>query len=102
MKYVKKNKVLLFIFFQRTLKSSRNNIIGIWDSVWNGCLLFTVYTNLMTWSADDGWKDGTGCIITGKTGLAHTGAVVDNQRCYIIVTHFADLGFEPEKKYINQ
>lgn len=47
----------------------------------------------MTGSADDGWEDGTGSVISGETSLAHTGAVVDHQSCYIIVTHFADLGF---------
>jgi hypothetical protein len=47
----------------------------------------------MTWSADDGWKDGTGSVISGETSLAHTGAVVDNQSCYIVVTHFAGLSF---------
>jgi len=52
-----------------------------------------VYTNLMTGSADDGREDGTGCVISGETGFAHTGAIVDNQSCYIIVTHFDSLGF---------
>lgn len=52
----------------------------------------------MTGSADDGREDGTGCVISGETSLAHTGAVVDNQSCYIIVTHFAGLGFEPGHK----
>lgn len=51
------------------------------------------YTNLMTGSADDGGEDGTGCVISSETGLAHTGAIVDYQSCYIIVTHFAGLGF---------
>lgn len=58
----------------------------------------------MTGSADDGREDSTGCIISGETSLAHTGAVVDNQSCYIIVTHFGGLGFEPgkyKKKIVN-
>jgi len=55
--------------------------------------LMHFYTNLMTGSADDGWEDGTGCVISGETGFAHTGAIVDYQSCYIIVTHFAGLGF---------
>lgn len=54
-----------------------------------------MYTNLMTGSADDGWEDGTGSVISGETSLAHTGAVVDNQCCYIIVTHFACLVLLP-------
>jgi len=30
-------------------------------------------------AANDGGKDGTGSIVTGETGLAHTGSVVDNE-----------------------
>lgn len=49
----------------------------------------------MTGSANDGREDGTGSVISGETSLAHTGAVVYDQSCYIIVTHFAAWLFEP-------
>lgn len=51
----------------------------------------------MTGSADDGREDGTRSVISGETSLAHTRAVVYDQSCYIIVTHFAGLIFEPAK-----
>jgi hypothetical protein len=37
--------------------------------------------------ADDGRKDGTGSVITGETGLAHTGTVVNNQGLDFVVSH---------------
>jgi len=75
------------VYFENEfLKISQNSIIVTMHQM-------DVYTNLMTGSADDGGEDGTGCVISSETGLAHTGAIVDYQSCYIIVTHFAGLGF---------
>jgi len=34
---------------------------------------------MMTGSADNGREDGSGGIVTGKTGLAHTRTIVDNE-----------------------
>jgi hypothetical protein len=42
---------------------------------------------LMTGASDDGGEDGSGSVVSGETGLAHTGSIVDNQRGNIIVTH---------------
>jgi len=42
---------------------------------------------LMAGTADDGGEDGAGSVVTGETGLAHAGAIVDNQRGNIVVTH---------------
>lgn len=41
----------------------------------------------MTGSTNDRWENGPGCIIAGKAGLAHTGAVVDNQSGNLVVRH---------------
>ncbi|KAF0726535.1 hypothetical protein Ae201684_015163 [Aphanomyces euteiches] len=50
-------------------------------------------------ATDNGRKDGTGGIVTGKTGLAHTGTVVYDKSLNIIVSHgdFA-LGLESKSK----
>jgi len=42
---------------------------------------------LMTGAADDGREDGAGSVVTGESGLAHTGAIVHHQRGNIVVTH---------------
>lgn len=39
----------------------------------------------MSGATHDGWEDGTGGIIPGETGLAHTGAIVNNERSNIII-----------------
>jgi hypothetical protein len=39
-------------------------------------------------AAHDGGEDGTGGIVTGETGLAHAGAVVNNKRLNVLVSHF--------------
>jgi hypothetical protein len=41
----------------------------------------------MTGTADDGGEDGPGCIVAGKSGLAHAGPVVNNKSCNLVVTH---------------
>jgi hypothetical protein len=30
-------------------------------------------------ASNNGWKDGTGCIITRKAGLAHTRTIINNE-----------------------
>ncbi|KAH9400907.1 hypothetical protein TYRP_002488 [Tyrophagus putrescentiae] len=37
------------------------------------------HDTLVTGSADDGGEDGSGGVISGETGLAHTGAIVHNE-----------------------
>jgi len=37
-------------------------------------LAHTDHHTLVAWTTDDGGEDGTGCVITGETGLAHAGA----------------------------
>ena len=45
------------------------------------------YTYLVTGTANDGGEDSPGGVITGETGLAHAGAIVNNQSGGIFVTH---------------
>jgi len=42
-------------------------------------LSHTDHHTLVTGAADDGWEDGTGGIVTGKSSLAHAGAIVHHQ-----------------------
>lgn len=32
--------------------------------------------NIHLWATDNRWEDGSGCVISGETGLAHTGTVI--------------------------
>ena len=41
----------------------------------------------MTGTSDDGGEDGARGIVTGESGLAHTTAIVDDQRGYLFVAH---------------
>merc|ERR1719215_2049840 len=47
------------------------------------------HDSLMSGPSDDGGEHGPGGVITGEPGLAHTGAVVNDQSGNFIVTHFA-------------
>ena len=52
--------------------------------------VFLTHTNhhtLMPWTANDGGKHCTRSIVSGETGLAHTGAIVYNQSGNVIVSH---------------
>ena len=46
----------------------------------------TPATYLMSGATHDGWEDSTGGIIPSKTGLAHTGTIVNNE-CGNIIIH---------------
>lgn len=37
------------------------------------------HDTLMSGSTDDGGENSSGSVITGETGLAHTGSVIDNE-----------------------
>jgi hypothetical protein len=41
----------------------------------------------MAGASNNGGEDSPGGVITGETGLAHAGAIVDNQSSNILVTH---------------
>lgn len=41
----------------------------------------------MARTADNGGEDGTRGVISGETGFAHTGSVVNDQSGNIVVTH---------------
>lgn len=46
-------------------------------------------TNLVPWSADNRWEDGSWCIITSETRFTHSRTIVDDKSSYIVVTHFS-------------
>merc|ERR1712212_940821 len=50
-------------------------------------LTHTDHDTLVPWAADDGWEDSPGGVITGETGLAHAGAIVNNKSGNVLVTH---------------
>merc|ERR1712102_57316 len=50
-------------------------------------LSHTDHDALMSWASNNGWEDSPGGVITGETSLAHAGAIVNNQRGGIFVTH---------------
>jgi hypothetical protein len=47
---------------------------------------------LVAGSANDGGEDGAGCVVTGESGLAHAGAIVDYECSNIFVSHCFDFG----------
>jgi len=42
----------------------------------------------MSWATDNRREDGAGSIVSGESGLAHTGTIVDYKGGNIVVTHF--------------
>ena len=50
-------------------------------------LLMIVRTYLVPWATNDGGEDSPGGVITGETGLAHAGAIVNDQSGCVLVTH---------------
>lgn len=44
------------------------------------------HDTLVTWTSDNGREDGPWGVVTGKAGLAHTGAVIDNERSNFFVS----------------
>ena len=56
------------------------------------------FVNLMTGSTNDGREYGTGCVVTGESGFAHAGAVVDDESGGVFVTHLRRDGRRIEMK----
>merc|ERR1719464_745066 len=53
--------------------------------------IFLAHTNhdtLMSGTSNNAGEDSSGSIISGETGFAHTGAIVNNQSGNLVVTHF--------------
>merc|ERR1712130_906583 len=50
-------------------------------------LTHTDHDTLMSWSSNNGRKDGSGSAISSKSGLAHSGTIVNNQGSNVFVTH---------------
>ena len=56
----------------------------------------------MAGTSNDGGEDSPGGVITGETGLAHAGAVVNDKSGNILVTHLGFVGlsgFSKEERY---
>merc|ERR1712156_810369 len=54
-------------------------------------LSHTDHDTLVPWATNDGWEDSPGGVITGETGLAHAGAIVNDQSGCVFVTHLESL-----------
>merc|ERR1719384_1152685 len=50
-------------------------------------LSHTDHDTLVPWATDNGGEDSPGGVITGETGLAHAGAIVNDQSGCVFVTH---------------
>merc|ERR1712158_314815 len=50
-------------------------------------LSHTDHDTLMSGASNNGWEDSPGGVITSESSLAHAGAIVNNQRGGIFVTH---------------
>merc|ERR1719147_145060 len=45
------------------------------------------HDTLMTWASNNGGEHGTGSVISGETGFAHTGAVVNDESGNFLLIH---------------
>merc|ERR1740128_821345 len=50
-------------------------------------LSHTDHDSLVVGTADDGGEDGAGSVISGESGLAHAGSVINDQSSNVLVTH---------------
>merc|ERR1712226_915870 len=50
-------------------------------------LSHTDHDSLVPWATNNGREDSPGGVITGETGLAHAGAIVNDQSSCVFVTH---------------
>merc|ERR1712242_658441 len=50
-------------------------------------LSHTDHDTLVSWASNNGWEDSSWSVISGETGLAHTGAIVNNKSGNVFVTH---------------
>merc|ERR1711970_1170957 len=50
-------------------------------------LSHTNHHTLVAGTANNGWEDSTGCIISCETSFAHAGAIVNNKSSNVFVTH---------------
>jgi len=46
----------------------------------------------MSGATYDGGEDGSWGVITGESGFAHTGAIVDYESGNVVVTHVGEIG----------
>merc|ERR1719418_370750 len=56
-------------------------------------LAHTDHDTLVTGTSNNGWEDSPGGIVTGKSGFAHAGAIINDKSGGIFVTHLVWLEF---------
>merc|ERR1711975_39391 len=54
-------------------------------------LTHTDHDTLVAGTANNGGEDGSGSVISGETGLAHAGAIVNNEGSNVFVTHLVPM-----------
>merc|ERR1719193_1390119 len=54
-------------------------------------LTHTDHHTLVAGTANNGGEDGSGSVISGETGLAHAGAIVNNKSSNVLVTHVDEM-----------
>merc|ERR1712078_108978 len=57
-------------------------------------LSHTDHDTLVAGTSNNGWEDSPGGVITGETGFAHAGAIVNDKSSSIFVTHLVWLEFD--------
>merc|ERR1711997_813911 len=57
-------------------------------------LSHTDHDTLVSWASNNGWEYSSWGVISGETGFAHAGAIVNNQSGYVFVTHFVLLAIK--------
>merc|ERR1712152_42688 len=50
-------------------------------------LTHTDHDTLVSWASNNGWEDSSWGVISSESSFAHAGAIVNNQRGYVFVTH---------------
>merc|ERR1712024_308864 len=68
---------------------SKDTSLGLSFISYIGILLtHTNHDTLMARTANDGWEDSPGGVITCKTSFAHAGTIVDNKSSNVLISHF--------------
>jgi hypothetical protein len=66
----------------------KDTSLGLGFITYIGILLtHTDHDTLVSWASNNGWEDSSWGVITGETGFAHAGAIINNQSGYVFVTH---------------
>ena len=55
-------------------------------------------THLVAGTANNGWEDSSGSVISSKASFAHAGAIVNNKSSNVFVTHLGLFGVSSSEK----